>query len=58
MYHYLFAERQNGHYVSCMFSGDAYMARGSYTAALKTFQRATELIPQSIYLAYQIAPIK
>ena len=38
--------------------GDAYMARGSYISALKTFQKAAELNPGSIYPAYQIATIK
>lgn len=38
--------------------GDAYIARGSYTAALKAFQRALELNPNSIYASYQAAAIK
>ena len=38
--------------------GDAYMARGSYMSALKTFQKAVELNPGSIYPVYQIAAIK
>ena len=40
------------------FSGDAYMARGSYSAALKAFQRAFELNANSIYSSYQIASLK
>ena len=38
--------------------GDAYMARGSYMSALKTFQKAAELNSGSIYPVYQIAAIK
>lgn len=38
--------------------GEAYIARGSYTAALKAFQRASELNPLSTYSSYQIASIK
>jgi superkiller protein 3 len=40
------------------FSGEAYIARGSYSAALKAVQRAAELNPQSTYSSYQIASIK
>ena len=39
-------------------TGDAYMARGSFSSALKAFQRAAELDPDSIYAAYQSASIK
>ena len=38
--------------------GDAYLARGSYTAAMKAFQKASELQPSSVYAKYQTATIK
>lgn len=38
--------------------GEAYVNRGSYTAALKAFTKASELDPQSIYSQYMIASIK
>ncbi|XP_070543416.1 tetratricopeptide repeat protein 37-like [Ptychodera flava] len=37
---------------------EAYINRGSYTAALKAFTKATELDPNSIYCHFQIAAIK
>lgn len=37
---------------------DAYMNRGSLTASLKSFNKAIELNPESIYASYQIAHIK
>ncbi|GJQ65964.1 hypothetical protein Trydic_g4060 [Trypoxylus dichotomus] len=38
--------------------GDAYMARGSYTSALKSYQKAAELSPTSLYSQLQIATVK
>lgn len=38
--------------------GDAYLARGSFSAALKAFQRAGELDSTSVYSEYQKASIK
>ncbi len=32
---------------------DAYMNRGSLTASLKSFNKAFELNPDSVYAAYQ-----
>ncbi|XP_071964679.1 tetratricopeptide repeat protein 37-like [Antedon mediterranea] len=40
----------------CM--GEAYLSRGSYTAALKAFTRSLELDESSIYCQYQISAIK
>ncbi|GLH08653.1 Tetratricopeptide repeat protein 37 [Gryllus bimaculatus] len=37
---------------------DAYYARGSYTSALKSYQRVAELNPEALYPAYQVASIK
>ncbi|XP_077989019.1 tetratricopeptide repeat protein 37-like isoform X1 [Glandiceps talaboti] len=37
---------------------EAYMTRGSHTAALKAFTRASELDPTSVYCHFQIAAIK
>jgi superkiller protein 3 len=38
--------------------GDAYMVRGAYTAALKSFQKVLELNPKALYGAIQVASIK
>ncbi|XP_028406847.1 tetratricopeptide repeat protein 37-like [Dendronephthya gigantea] len=38
--------------------GEAYMSRGSYTPALASFTRATELNPSLLYSHYQIAVVK
>nr|XP_014340513.1 PREDICTED: tetratricopeptide repeat protein 37 isoform X1 [Latimeria chalumnae]XP_014340514.1 PREDICTED: tetratricopeptide repeat protein 37 isoform X1 [Latimeria chalumnae]XP_014340515.1 PREDICTED: tetratricopeptide repeat protein 37 isoform X1 [Latimeria chalumnae] len=38
--------------------GEAYLSRGGYTTALKSFTKASELNPQSIYSMYKIAAIK
>ncbi|KAK9737501.1 Tetratricopeptide repeat [Popillia japonica] len=38
--------------------GDAYIARGSYSSALKSYQKAAELNPSSIYPQLQIATVK
>lgn len=38
--------------------GEAYLSRGGYTTALKSFMKASELNPNSIYSAYKIASIK
>ncbi|KAB0804312.1 hypothetical protein PPYR_01282 [Photinus pyralis] len=37
---------------------DAYMARGAYTSALKSYQKATEIQPKSLYPLLQVANIK
>nr|DBA23398.1 TPA: hypothetical protein GDO54_014314 [Pyxicephalus adspersus] len=38
--------------------GEAYLSRGGYTTALKSFMKANELNPDSMYNAYKIASIK
>ncbi|KAM9328956.1 superkiller complex protein 3 [Gastrophryne carolinensis] len=38
--------------------GEAYLSRGGYTTALKSFMKASELNPDSIYSAFKIASIK
>ncbi|XP_040277485.1 tetratricopeptide repeat protein 37 isoform X1 [Bufo bufo] len=38
--------------------GEAYLSRGGYSTALKSFMKASELNPDSIYSAYKIASIK
>ncbi|XP_029428963.1 tetratricopeptide repeat protein 37 [Rhinatrema bivittatum] len=38
--------------------GEAYLSRGGYTTALKSFTKASELNPESIYGIYKIAAIK
>uniref|UniRef100_A0A8C5M4M7 SKI3 subunit of superkiller complex n=2 Tax=Leptobrachium leishanense TaxID=445787 RepID=A0A8C5M4M7_9ANUR len=38
--------------------GEAYLSRGGYTTALKSFMKASELNPESVYSAYKIASIK
>ncbi|KAE8635771.1 hypothetical protein XENTR_v10002730 [Xenopus tropicalis] len=38
--------------------GEAYLSRGGYTTALKSFMKASELNPDSIYSLYKIASIK
>ncbi|XP_052248166.1 tetratricopeptide repeat protein 37-like isoform X1 [Dreissena polymorpha] len=50
------ADSKDVHVWECL--GEAYMARGSYTAALKAFIRATELDQSSVYSLFQIASIK
>lgn len=37
---------------------DAYWARGAHTSALKSYQRALELSPGSLYPMIQLANIK
>ncbi|TRY80081.1 hypothetical protein TCAL_09328 [Tigriopus californicus] len=37
---------------------DAYKARGSYTAALKSYDKVLKLIPSSVYARWQIGTIK
>ncbi|KAI4467992.1 superkiller 3 protein-related [Holotrichia oblita] len=39
-------------------NGDAYIARGSYTSALKSYQKAAELNPSAGYPQLQIATVK
>lgn len=41
-----------------IYIGDAYITRGSFTAALKAFQRALEINPDSVYAMYQAAAVK
>ncbi len=38
--------------------GDAYFAQGSFTAALKSYQKCVELNPESLYAMLQISIIK
>ncbi|KAG9487998.1 hypothetical protein GDO78_007677 [Eleutherodactylus coqui] len=38
--------------------GEAYLSRGGYSTALKSFMKASELNPDSVYSAYKIASIK
>ncbi|XP_030323083.1 tetratricopeptide repeat protein 37 [Calypte anna] len=38
--------------------GEAYLGRGSYTTALKSFRRATELNPELVYSIYKAAEIE
>lgn len=38
--------------------GDAYLAYGAHTAALKVFTKASEINPNALYPLYQIAHIK
>ncbi|XP_075693260.1 superkiller complex protein 3 isoform X2 [Rhinoderma darwinii] len=38
--------------------GEAYLSRGGYSTALKSFMKASELNPDSMYSAYKIASIK
>ncbi|XP_031551877.1 tetratricopeptide repeat protein 37-like isoform X1 [Actinia tenebrosa] len=50
------ADPKDSHCWECL--GEAYMSRGSHTAALKSFARASELDSSSVYSLYQIATIK
>ncbi|KAM5192461.1 superkiller complex protein 3 [Mantella aurantiaca] len=38
--------------------GEAYLSRGGYTTSLKSFMKASELNPDSMYSAFKIASIK
>lgn len=38
--------------------GDAYMTRGSWHAALKSFQKVIQLSPTNIYATFQIGTVK
>lgn len=38
--------------------GEAYLSRGGYTTALKSFRKARELNPQAIYSIYKAAAIE
>lgn len=38
--------------------GEAYLSRGSYTTALKSFTRASELSPDSTYSVFKVAAIQ
>nr|XP_004651671.2 tetratricopeptide repeat protein 37 [Jaculus jaculus]XP_044989526.1 tetratricopeptide repeat protein 37 [Jaculus jaculus]XP_044989527.1 tetratricopeptide repeat protein 37 [Jaculus jaculus] len=38
--------------------GEAYLSRGSYTTALKSFSKASELNPDSIYSVFKVAAIQ
>ncbi|CAH1994676.1 unnamed protein product [Acanthoscelides obtectus] len=46
----------NVHYWEAL--ADAYFARGSYTSALKCYQRSLEITPKALYPSLQIANIK
>lgn len=37
---------------------DAYLIRGAHTSALKSYQRALQLTPESLYPLIQLANIK
>ncbi|XP_061172794.1 superkiller complex protein 3-like [Saccostrea echinata] len=50
------ADPKDPHVWECL--AEAYYKRGSYTAALKAFTRASELNPNSVYSLYMIACIK
>ncbi|XP_012943920.1 tetratricopeptide repeat protein 37 isoform X2 [Aplysia californica] len=50
------ADPNDNHVWECL--ADAYFQRGSFTAALKAFTKASELDPESLYCQYQIASIK
>lgn len=50
------ADPKDNHVWECL--GEAYLARGSYTASLKAFTRASELNQDSMYCLFQIASIK
>lgn len=38
--------------------GEAYLSRGSYATALKSFRRATELNPELVYSVYKAAAVE
>ncbi|KAK7473574.1 hypothetical protein BaRGS_00035177 [Batillaria attramentaria] len=50
------ADPEDRHAWECL--AEAYLHRGSFTAALKAFGRAAELQPDSMYCLYQMANIK
>ncbi|XP_033749913.1 LOW QUALITY PROTEIN: tetratricopeptide repeat protein 37-like [Pecten maximus] len=50
------ADPKDNHVWECL--AEAYLHRGSLTAALKAFTKASELAPNSLYCLYQIAAIK
>ncbi|BFY97470.1 hypothetical protein BsWGS_00510 [Bradybaena similaris] len=50
------ADPNDSHIWECL--ADAYCQRGSLTASLKAFTKASELDPNSLYCLYQIATIK
>ncbi|XP_021379584.1 tetratricopeptide repeat protein 37-like [Mizuhopecten yessoensis] len=50
------ADPKDNHVWECL--AEAYLHRGSLTAALKAFTKASELEPNSLYCLYQIAAIK
>ncbi|XP_060062752.1 tetratricopeptide repeat protein 37-like [Ylistrum balloti] len=50
------ADPKDNHVWECL--AEAYLHRGSLTAALKAFTKASELDPSSLYCLYQIAAIK
>ncbi|KAK6188238.1 hypothetical protein SNE40_004461 [Patella caerulea] len=49
------ADTTDNHVWECL--AEAYFHRGSFTAALKAFTKASELCPESLYCKYQIATI-
>ncbi|KAK2552919.1 Tetratricopeptide repeat protein 37 [Acropora cervicornis] len=55
-HYYLKVLKDMRHCWECL--GEAYMSRGSFTAAMKAFTKATELDPSSLYCLYQLAAIK
>ncbi|XP_017785314.1 PREDICTED: tetratricopeptide repeat protein 37 [Nicrophorus vespilloides] len=46
----------NSHCWECL--ADAYLARGAYTSAIKCYQKAFEIKPDSLYALLQVAHIK
>ncbi|KAK3606262.1 hypothetical protein CHS0354_037938 [Potamilus streckersoni] len=50
------ADPNDNHVWECL--AEAYLYRGSYTAALKAFTKSTQLDPDSMYSYFQIASIK
>ncbi|KAL4223110.1 Tetratricopeptide repeat protein 37 [Mactra antiquata] len=52
----LSSDPSNTHILECL--GEAYLTRGSYTAALKVFTKVSQLDPDSMYPLFQLASIK
>ncbi|CAL1530763.1 unnamed protein product [Lymnaea stagnalis] len=50
------ADPNDNHVWECL--AEAYLQRGSFTASLKAFSKASELDPNSLYCLYKIANIK
>lgn len=50
------AEPQTAQYWECL--ADAYLARGSYVSAIRSFERAAELTTDNLYSKLQVANVK